>query len=434
MIKKGLKYILGMLVCLLGICGSLRVADAAENTYSVSVIPVITNISGLNKNGVSKVEWGWDSYFNTGDENISSISSEVELASKKTFTNARKFTISVQKYATSAQSLSLKKSYFGTNGGKFYIRIRIAVKTTNGSMVYGKWCTARECNFVAINKKNFPGMYKLLKNGSRHLNIIDGSYKKVIYDKNGDKWIDDEEANQIYSLNSSNTRNKKTGAIVKAPTVSSFKGCEFFPKLSIIQLAQFSGTKIDLTKNKISTLNLTVKSKKLTVNVPTATTVHIQPVYGTKIRSIDLSRCKKAISILAYGDEKYNATKTLKLPKEKKALRELSISRINAKSLNLNQYKNLQQLYVYNSNYKSVKVNKCKELRYIYMWYCNKMKGLKLSSNKKLIGADFYKNAGLTKSNVKRPKGAKVTWNKGKWWYGTKAYKKLMNKMYKKMH
>ena len=118
-------------------------------------------------------------------------------------------------------------------------------------------------------------------------------------------------------------------------------------------------------------------------------------------------------------------------PKSKKNLRVLSLSEIGTKSLNMNEYTNLQQVYFYECEATSIKVNKCKNLRYIYFYYCDNIKSLNLKSNKKLRGADFYKTPGLTKSTVKRPKNGKYTWNTGKWWYKTAAYKKDMEKISK---
>ena len=96
----------------------------------------------------------------------------------------------------------------------------------------------------------------------------------------------------------------------------------------------------------------------------------------------------------------------------------------------MNSYKNLQQLYLYRCDAKSVKVNKCKDLRYIYICQCEKIKSLNLKSNKKLRGADFYQSPGLTKKTVKKSKSGKYTWNKGRWWEETAAYKKDMEQFH----
>lgn len=234
----------------------------------------------------------------------------------------------------------------------------------------------------------------------------------------------------VYSIDTANTSKKVNGVnkIIKATNISSFQGVEYFYNIHSIHVARFSGKKADLSKSSVSSVWMTgVSSKQITVITPTAKTVHVEADLNNKMTKMDLSKCSNAVDIDAYGNE---GTKTLKLPKNKKKLKILSISEIGVNSLNVNAYTKLQQLYVYDSDVKSVKVNKCKNLRYIYFWHCNKIKSLNLKSNKKLRGADFYKTPGLTKSTVKRPKNGKYTWDQGKWWYSTSAYKKDMKKLY----
>jgi len=373
----------------------------------------------LSKEGETTLTWAGN--YNA-PEGVT-ITYEIELADNAEFSNA-------QKFVSDNTSLTLNKSVFGTNGGKFYVRIRFCASTGVEPRTYGEWSEPKEQVFVKINKKNFPGIYKILKNGSKQNNRDLTGYEKVTHDKNGDGWMDPSEINQLLKLSTVNESKKKNGKyyVIKAPKVNSLKGIEYLTELSIIHLSRYSGTKVELSKNKITFLNLTgVTSKQITVIAPDATSISIQPEYGTKLKKIDVSRCDKVVDLLVYGSK---GTKTLKLPKEKKQLKVLSTSDLGVKALNLNAYKNLQQLYVYNSKVKNVKVNKCKNLRYIYFYFCSKIKSLNLKSNKKLRGADFYQSSGLTNSSVKKPKGAKVTWNKGKWWYSTKAYKKDMKKLY----
>ena len=70
-------------------------------------------------------------------------------------------------------------------------------------------------------------------------------------------------------------------------------------------------------------------------------------------------------------------------------------------------------------------MNKCKKLQYLYFYYCDNMKKLDVRANKKLTGMDFYYCDGIQKTQVKTPKKTKVTYNKGKWWYQTKAWQRL---------
>ena len=108
---------------------------------------------------------------------------DVELADNKEFRNA-------QQYSTNETELTIDKSAFGKNGGRFYVRIRVAPQTTdeNGNIYEGDWSTPAEMTIVKINKANFPGMYQVIKNGGKDINILTGKVEKIIFDKNKDNF------------------------------------------------------------------------------------------------------------------------------------------------------------------------------------------------------------------------------------------------------
>lgn len=283
-------------------------------------------------------------------------------------------------------------------------------------------------NLYGGNIGKFPGLHKVLKNGSKCYS--ETGVAKEIYDLNGDAWLDPAEIDKLTSINAMDVTEKKKGKkkTVKAPTVTSVKGIEYLKCLSTLYLERYTGTKMDLSKNKITYVHLnSVKGKQFTLVAPDARVVCVYADDKVKMKKMDFSKCNMAVDINVNGN---SGTKTLKLPKTKTNLKVLSVGEIKLSTLNMNAYKNLQQLYVASCPVKKVTVNKCKNLRYIYFAWCDKIKSLNLKSNKKIRGADFNECSGLTKKTVKRSKKGKYTWNKGIWWYDTTQYHKDVEKIY----
>ncbi|MBQ9983456.1 MAG: hypothetical protein IJP29_02595 [Lachnospiraceae bacterium] len=404
---------------LMGICSFSHMVQA-ENLSDFSNGSIMIYDDATLEDGKTTIRWNAIA-LPTGSS--ATFSFDVELADNRQFIDA-------EQYSTNMTALTIEQSAFGDHGGRFYVRVRVVMHTTgeDATTTAGDWCTPAEMVYIKINKNNFPGMYKVLKNGGKY-NSSNG-VKKIDYDQNGDGWLDPEEINDIWMLGTLNITKKVNGVYktTKAPDVSSFKGIEYFTNLNSVHIARYSGKTADLSKCPARWVDIRgITAKQFTLNAPNAKDVIVEASHDTKMTKLDVSKCKNVIDLTAYGN---NGTKTLKLPKNKKKLKVLSVSEIGAKSLNLNAYTKLQQLYVYDCDVKSVKVNKCKNLRYIYFWYCDNIKSLNLKSNTKLRGADFYKTPGLTATTVKKSKSGKYTWNKGKWWYGTSAYKKDMKKLY----
>ena len=419
--KNRMIHTLALLICILGICITSQTVQAEDYSYMENVYTSIVNEPYM-KNGKAVIEWR--KCLSYVDETKEKLAYEVEVSADESFTNAKQ-------YVSDTESLVLDKSEFGKHGGRFYVRVRGVLQLLDQTnSYYGQWSETKEATFVAIDKTNFPGMYKVMKNGGTRINIITGAVEKIIYDENGDGWLDPVEVKQVFSINTTDVSKKVNGKykLTKATSISSFKGVEYFDNLNSVNVARFSGKKADFSKSSVDTVWIRgVSAKQITVVAPNARTVHVEAAEDNKMTKMDLSKCDSAVEIDAYGNK---GTKTLKLPKNKKALKILSVSGIGVTSLDVNTYTKLQQLYIYNCDVKSVKVNKCKNLRYIYFYYCDRIKSLNLKSNTKLRGTDFYKTPGLTKSTVKRPKNGKYTWNEGKWWYETSAYKKDMKKIY----
>lgn len=414
--------IIGVLFGCLGIFATpVMATELQENTTTETTIEVFTPYFNYGELELKKNNITWKDYSKVNAGTGYALTYVLECADNEKFENA-------QSWETEKTSMTLEKSVFGKNGGTFYFRIKTRAKDSTGTVVDSQWSEIKTANLYAINKKNFPGIYKLLKKGGK-ASTIDG-VKDITYDTNGDGWLDEAEIQDVLQISTVNITKKKNGVYHSQPylKLSSLKGIELLTNVSTISLAHYSGKKIDVSKNKIHSLWVSgITAKKITVKAPTAKDIHIESIYTSKLQKMDLSACKNAVMIDAYGSKR---TKNVKLPKAKKNLKVLSVSDATFGTLNVNKYKNLQQLYIYNSNVKKLKINKCKELRYLYFYYVDKIKSVNTKANKKLRGIDIYATPTLTKSNVKYGKKTKATWGKGKWWYSTKAYKKDMKNIY----
>ena len=388
-----------------------------ENESISSDAPYIpetfTEPFALDENGEATLTWNPQRYSEVGG-----ITYEVEFSKNADFSDAVTYTVS-------EPSLTLSIADFGKNGGNFYYRVRYI---ENGYS-YNSWSNTGEVTYVKINKTNFPGMYKLLQKGGKQMNF-NGGYDTYTYDANGDGWLDPYEIHQIWGLHTANVKKTKNGKTYYEPhvKVSSLKGVEYLTNLSTISLYQYSGTKIDCSNNpRLNSIWVSgITSKQITVISPTVQNITVEATYENKnFTKINLKKCPNAHTITAYGN---NGTPKLVLPNEKKSLRELSVSDLGMKTLDLNSYTNLQLLYVYNSDITNLKINKCTDLRYLYFYYCSKIKSLDLSKNKRLIGFATVSAPGLTTKTVKGYKNAdKAIFNSkdGKFWYGTDEYNEL---------
>lgn len=379
------------------------------------------NAPHFDKNGTVQIEWYIDRY------KSERIKYEFEISTSSNFKNAKKYT-------TEDTQITLKKSVFGKNGGKFYFRARSYITSEAGETQYSGWSETEEFIFVAINKKNFPGLYTLLKNGSEYRNYdLDTNKSKIVkitFDSNKDGWLDPKEICSINRLDTIWYSKEKNGSYYRYPSlkISDLTGIEYLPYVYFISFAQFSGKKIDLSKNKVGSLYIQeITANEITVNAPNTKSITIEAAYNAKLSKMNFSSCTSAVELTAYGS---NKTKTLILPKANKNLKILSLSNIGANTLSVNNFKKLQQLYLYTCDYTKIKMNQCTDMRYLYLYYCGKIKSLDITANKKLRGVDFYESKGLMKSTVKAPKKTKVTWKKGKWWYGTEAYKSDISKIF----
>lgn len=407
------------------VCSVKAATDTNSETTSDIASITIYDDATRNKNGTVKFQW--NCFVHNIDTETSVVSYELQSGKDDTFTD-------VTTWKTSDTSYFIPKSFFGKNGGTYYARVRVHATTKDGTHMVSNWSETKKYSIVAINKTNFPGLYKLLKNGGSRYESDGASgsvLKKIKYDTNKDGWLDTKEIFSLTNLDTVNIDTKKNGTYTITPSckVTSFEGVEYLEQLSWIHLAHFSGTSIDLSKNKSVTYVFLngVCSTHITVNAPTAKEVCIQTADQAKMLKIDLSKCDKAIDITAYGQ---NETKKLILPTETKHLKILSISDMKMKTLDVNDYSNLKQLYIYRTSLKKISVNKCVNLHYLYLFCCEDIHSLDLSRNKKLKGIDLYNTDCLMTSNVKKNKSTKLTREKGKWWYETESYRKEMENLY----
>ncbi len=421
--RRKVKWIAAILFFVGSVCFAWTGKEGTKKVYAEEAASSLV-YGGVNfdeKTQETMVMFSKEQYHNYAEN--TTLSYEIQLASDAQFTNPKK-------YETTDSSVRIAKEDFGKDGGKLYFRARHCVKPASATAITGEWMTTRELVHIKISKKNFPGLYQLLKKGGEAMNF-EGEYRKVIYDQNSDGWLDPEEIQSLTSLSTENHLKKKNGVYHRIPTakVSGMQGVEYLTNLHDISLVHYSGKKMDLRKNTVIWIDLRgIASKQFTLLAPDAKTVFVEPSIKNKMQKMDLSSCVSAVDLSAYGNF---ATKNVKLPRANKKLKILSVSDIGLKTLNLNKYKNLQQIYVYHCPVNKLKVNRCKKLRYVYFYYCDRIKSLNLSASKKMVGMDLYRSPGLSKRTIKVKKGTKITLNKGKWWYDTKSYKKDMSKIYK---
>lgn len=399
---------------------SLGAVVQAEDYENGNESPVwSSNVVHTDENGAVVLDWFYVPP--TVDGVQPTVSYEIQFDDEKKFVDATTFT-------TAENIYTLTKKQFGKNGGRRYVRLRSVLTDASGVVTYSEYSKVREVVYVKINKTNFPGLYKLLKNGGQYTSL-DG-IEKIVYDTDGDGWMNPDECQSVFMISTEDTYKKKNGknVLIKATDVSSMTGIAYFPNVTSVSLDRYSGAKMDLSKNRVNSVNVRgIKTKTFTLIAPIAQTVLLEGDYEAKITKLDISKCNKAVDVWLYGS---NGTKTLKLPSNKKNLKVLSISDCSLSTLNVNAYTNLQQLYLYKTSLKGLKVNKCKNLRYLYFYYCEKIKSVDVSANKKLRGMDIYKTKSLKKNNVKKYKKTKLTVDKGKWWYDTDAYKEDMKHLY----
>lgn len=346
---------------------------------------------------------------------------DIEIASKSDFSNAKK----VSEEADMPRHAKIKKAQFGTEGGRLYARVRSTITLEDGKVTYGKWSKAKELVFVKITKKNFPGMYQTLKkDGEEYYTFSDADAKKLengtpisqlklikkyrYYDKNKDGWLDQSEINDLRTLRPTKTK------------VSGVKGIAYLTNLNSIHLESYSGTKLDLSKNKVDKVWVQgITSKKITVIAPDAQEVHVE-ARQEKLTEIDVSACVN-VKDLNVGNWK-TVVKTLKMPKKSKKLTMLSIRGYCGSSLNVNAYTNLGELSILQCDVSKVKLDQCKKLKYLYFYWCNKLKNPDLTKNTKLKYVDFYGCRQISLNAVKRAKTTKATTGKGCYWMNTKTY------------
>ncbi len=169
------------LVLLIGVGGTVQPVQAEDYSYVENIYTII-NSEPYMKDGKAVIEWL--KCVPAMDETKETFRYEVQIADNEAFTNAKS-------YFADTESLVLAQSEFGEHGGRFYVRVRGVLQLLDQSAAYyNQWSETKETIFVAIDKTNFPGMYKVIKNGGEKINILTGDLEKIIYDENGDGWID----------------------------------------------------------------------------------------------------------------------------------------------------------------------------------------------------------------------------------------------------
>lgn len=269
---------------------------------------------------------------------------------------------------------------------------------------------------IKIDKKNFPGLYKILKEKD--------------YDRNKDGYLSRNECYRIYEI----TSNK---------AISSMQGVENFPNLRWAYISNYTGTTFKVPKD-IDFVRMWImpKKSKLVIDAPNlkSLTMHSFSIkrrkdgtyqvggwstsFNTKLKTLDLSKCK-SLNNFHISNKKMT---TLKLPKKKdNKIRYIRIDEAAMTSLNLKNCSKLGYLCVWGMRkIKALDLRKNTNLEAVDLIYDRSLTKVDVSTCKKLKGMYLYCNKDGLKNRIKLPKGKKVKFPKnGK--YTNKYENKYLN-------
>ncbi|WP_310603196.1 hypothetical protein [Anaerosporobacter sp.] len=247
---------------------------------------------------------------------------------------------------------------------------------------------------IKINKTNFPGLYQTLKD------------KK--YDTDEDGYLSEYECRCVFWIQT-------------PKAVSSLEGIENFPNLSTMYLANYTGTKITITKTneKLKWLYITPKKSKLTINAPYVKRLGVQLIefredgtismgnvrVGSTLKTLDISTCKN-VQVLEIIQSKLS---TLKLPNKNSNLQWVCLESLSIGKLDFQNYKNLAYLRLAKvSNLKSLNLSKNTNLRAMEIYSKTKLKKIDVSNSKKLSAIYLFQENDSLKKSIILPKGKTV--------------------------
>lgn len=289
--------------------------------------------ASLTSSGKAKLSW---EKIYLPSSKLAKITYQVQMADNPDFKNATT-------YKTTKTSLSIAKSKLGTNGGKFYFRLR-AYDSASGEKVYSDWSATAEYSFVKINATNFPGLHMVLKNGIVKYDA-EGNKSTTVFDTNKDGWLDPaeiSEINEIVILQGS-FPGENGWVYVDSEAVSSLEGLEYLSYVSTVDVDNFTGTQVDLTDTNVDRLSIgNYAGASLQIIAPRTDEIEVDVDYeNAYLTSLDLSECNWAKSIWVNG---CSETRLLKLPKCKWRLKTLRLNNLTINEADLNVYSNLKNL------------------------------------------------------------------------------------------
>lgn len=410
--KKYMKAAFAFL-CVVGLAAMLSLGSHAETAapYGLTKEPSMAD---------GKVTICWQYHTGNGTDNVSY---QLEVALDEAFT---KQTCVIDSETTSAV---VSKDAFGENGGYIYMRVRALFTDAQGNVSYSDYSAVSKYTFVKINKKNFPGLYNVLKNwncyeAQKRESVITKGNKvsqKVVavqYTKksknNKDGWLDPSEISTIHKIGRKSYSFKNLS--VPKYKIPSLEGIEYFSKLKCLEIYGYQKENLTLLNPELKDLNMENFGKKLNIKAPHLTSIDLYD--GSAKTSADSRKIRIDAENLTSLTISGNDTK-LTLGKMKK-LQELELDAIKAeqKTLYLSRFKNLKQVTLRFSDFTKIDAGNCKKLQELYCYQYKYLNSINLKHCNKLEHVGSYSCPKLTDRKVSLPKGKKKACriNKGLWW------------------
>ena len=408
-------------LCIIGMITGLSISSHAEGaaSYEATAPTKLTKEPKLDHGKVT-IAWQYNA-INSTDK----VTYQLEVALDEAFT--KQYSVIDSETTTAVVS----KEAFGENGGYVYMRVRAICTDAQGTPHYSAYSDVSKYTFVKINKTNFPGLYKVLKDWKCYQETTSTvseykgkklvrRYKKTFYlkvsEENKDGWLDPSEINTVHMIQASGYVSK-TNETPKYK-ISSLKGLEYFSKLKAISMWGYTEEKMVVNNPELELLDLITSAPKLILKAPAVKNIEIYggPTGTTgKLSSVQID-APNVEDLVIDSPKKITSLKLSPM----KNLKMINFNNIflKNKTLNLNQYKNLKDATITVTGFTTIDAGKCQKLQNVYCWASDHLSKINLKQCKNIKHVGSHSCPKLTSKKVILPKGKQKACklNKGIWW------------------